>query len=66
MVVPGVAFTRDGRRLGFGGGYYDRYLANYRGKTISLALPTQVADAGEWAREEHDQPVDQVLTLAEH
>ena len=54
-----------GRRLGFGGGYYDRYLTNYHGKTIALALPTQLADADEWVSEAHDQPVDQVLTLAE-
>ena len=65
MVVPGVAFTATGRRLGFGGGYYDRYLTNYHGKTIALALPTQLADADEWVSEAHDQPVDQVLTLAE-
>lgn len=66
MVVPGVAFTMTGWRLGFGGGYYDRYLANYHGKTISLAFPTQLANDDEWVREEHDRPVDQVLTLTEH
>lgn len=65
MVVPGVAFTLSGRRLGFGGGYYDRYLANYNGKTISLALPTQLADEGEWKADQYDQPVDRVLTLPE-
>lgn len=66
MVVPGVAFTLDGRRLGFGGGYYDRYLAHYQGKTISLALPTQLANDDEWASEAHDQSVDQVITLPEY
>lgn len=66
MVVPGVAFTEDGQRLGFGGGYYDRYLSKYQGKTISLALPTQLAGSGEWSAEDHDQVVGQVITLAEN
>lgn len=65
MVVPGVAFTPDGHRLGFGGGYYDRYLSKYPGKTISLALPTQLAPADEWENEAHDQRVDHVVMLPE-
>ncbi len=65
MVVPGVAFTTTGRRLGFGGGYYDRYLSKYPGKTIALALPTQLAEDGEWVPDPHDQNVDRVLYLAE-
>lgn len=65
MIVPGVAFTASGHRLGFGGGYYDRYLQNYSGKTISLALTTQLANEGEWIPEEFDQQVDKVLHLPE-
>lgn len=66
MVVPGVAFTTAGCRLGFGGGYYDRYLSSYDGHTIALALPTQLAEDGEWTREQHDQLVDRVITLPEN
>jgi 5-formyltetrahydrofolate cyclo-ligase len=65
IVVPGVAFTKDGHRLGFGGGYYDRYLKKYDGRTIALALPTQEAEAGEWAAEPFDQHIDKVITLPE-
>lgn len=65
MVVPGVAFTVDGHRLGFGGGYYDRYLTKYHGKTISLALPTQLAREDEWDHEDHDQKIDHVITIPE-
>ena len=63
IVVPGVAFTADGKRLGFGGGYYDRYLANYLGQTVSLALTTQLADAVEWPVEDHDVMIGQVVNL---
>ena len=37
LVVPGLAFSATGARLGFGGGFYDRALANYKGKVVSCA-----------------------------
>lgn len=63
MVVPGVAFTLSGNRLGFGGGYYDRYLSKYSGKTVSMALTTQIAEEGEWPLEEHDVKIQKVINL---
>lgn len=62
IIVPGVAFTPNGHRLGFGGGYYDRYLARYKGQTISLALSAQVADEEAWPHEIFDIDIQQVLT----
>ncbi|WP_034550397.1 5-formyltetrahydrofolate cyclo-ligase [Carnobacterium funditum] len=41
IVVPGLAYCESGFRIGFGGGYYDRFLADYKGKTISLVLNEQ-------------------------
>lgn len=65
MVVPGVAFTLQGKRLGFGGGYYDRYLAKYAGPKLAMALNTQLAEENEWPQDEFDIPVDKVINLQE-
>ena len=62
-VVPGVAFDREGRRLGRGGGHYDRALAagEARGALrVGLAYEAQVVEAVPVAP--HDQPVDVVVT----
>lgn len=44
VIVPGVAFTIDGNRLGFGKGYYDRFLANKNIKTIGICFKEQICD----------------------
>ena len=41
LIVPIVAFDSNHNRLGYGGGYYDRYLKNYFGKVIGLAFSFQ-------------------------
>lgn len=60
VLVPGVAFTRDGRRLGQGRGFYDRVLAEHRGHTIGIAFRCQVVD--DLPTEAHDQRVARVLS----
>lgn len=48
MLMPGLAFDRHGNRLGYGGGYYDRYLADQCGDglvTVALAYDFQVAES---------------------
>ena len=59
-LVPAVCYDRDRYRLGFGGGYYDRWLAGFSGFTVGLCrecvLQPQVP------REAHDQRVDLLLT----
>lgn len=60
MIVPGVAFSKTGYRIGFGGGYYDRYLAAYAGSTASLAFELQLTESV--AVESHDIPVQHIIT----
>lgn len=60
MLVPGVVFDKNGYRIGYGGGYYDRYVLNYNGKLLSLIFDEQLRE--EVPREAHDCPVDVLLT----
>lgn len=61
MIVPGVAFTREGVRLGRGKGYYDRYLARegFRAYTVGVCYACQLLQ--ELPSEEHDRRVDIVV-----
>ncbi len=60
MIVPGVAYCRSGYRIGFGGGYYDRYLTGFNGHTKSIAFDVQLVESIEV--ESHDIPVEGVYT----
>ena len=59
-VLPCVTCDRTGRRLGRGGGYYDRFLARYRGGTVLLCRERLIRE--EIPVEPHDYPVPWVLT----
>ena len=62
--VPGVAFDRGGRRIGYGGGYYDRFLRALPAFTVGLVFGLQIVDedlpAGRF-----DLPVDAIVTEEE-
>ncbi|MEP4197590.1 MAG: 5-formyltetrahydrofolate cyclo-ligase [Aliishimia sp.] len=64
LIVPLVAFTLDGGRLGYGGGFYDRTLERLRAKRSTLAIG--FAFAGQCAEdlplEDTDQPLDMIIS----
>jgi 5-formyltetrahydrofolate cyclo-ligase len=60
LVVPGLVFDQSGYRIGYGGGYYDRYLVNYTGETVALAFYDQIAE--QLPHEDFDIPVQQIIT----
>lgn len=64
ILVPGCAFTRDGFRMGYGGGYYDRYLQLHpKAIAIGYAFEEQIYDV--IPREAHDRRLDFVVTQKE-
>ncbi|MFC1837691.1 5-formyltetrahydrofolate cyclo-ligase [Thermodesulfobacteriota bacterium] len=62
VIIPGSVFDTHGDRLGYGGGYYDRFLQNHahRAKRIGLAFEMQVVERV--PVEPHDQPIDILVT----
>jgi 5-formyltetrahydrofolate cyclo-ligase len=61
VIVPGAAFTTDGFRIGYGGGYYDRFLKSCPAVSVGIAFDMQVVDKipfdVQW-----DVPLDYVVT----
>ncbi len=61
IAVPGIAFDKKGYRLGYGGGYYDRYLsANKYMTTAGFCYEQQITDS--LPHNEYDVPVDIIVT----
>lgn len=61
VLMPGLAFTKRGDRMGYGGGYYDKFLANEpHHPTVALCYDFQIVDR--IPTDDHDIPVDIVLS----
>lgn len=60
LLVPGVAFDLKGGRLGWGKGYYDRALKDFRGRRWALAYDFQVLDS--IPTDERDEAVERIVT----
>ena len=60
VLMPGLAFDKEGHRIGYGGGFYDRFLEDEpEHPTVALCYHFQMLDHLD--TEEHDIPVDRVL-----
>ena len=62
VVVPGVAFTADGHRLGQGGGWYDRFLADVGDETVTIGVCFAEQVVSAVPQEPHDISVHRVIS----
>ena len=69
VLMPGVAFDKEGNRIGYGGGYYDKYLHWLEGIVksenickVAVAYECQMVDIGKIDVEEHDVRPDYIVT----
>lgn len=61
IIVPGIAFDREGNRIGFGRGYYDRFLEKYpKVQRVSLVYDFQLVES--IPAEEHDKKIKLLFT----
>lgn len=62
VLIPGVAFDERGYRLGYGAGYYDRFLSRLRPDAVTMALAYEMQILPDVYPESHDQKVDLIIT----
>ncbi len=63
VLLPCIGFTSDGYRLGYGGGYFDRYLERHPHVTaIGVAWENSLIDDPRFSAEDHDQPMMLIVT----
>ncbi|MFQ6067347.1 MAG: 5-formyltetrahydrofolate cyclo-ligase [bacterium] len=62
VIVPGVVFDKEGNRLGFGKGFYDRFLKQLPHRTRSIALAFELQLVDNIRPQPHDVPVDYIIT----
>jgi 5-formyltetrahydrofolate cyclo-ligase len=63
VLAPGLAFDRSGWRLGYGGGYYDRFLKEFGGVSVGVVFQALLLEA--LPHGEHDVPMQGLVTESE-
>ncbi len=62
VIVPGIAFDRKRRRIGYGAGYFDRYLSNVRSDCMKIGLAYEFQVLENVPSEGHDIALDMIIT----
>lgn len=62
-IVPAIAFDENGNRLGYGKGFYDRFLSNFKGASVGLTCSDLIVK--QLPTDPHDTPVKIVITESE-
>lgn len=60
VIVPGIVFDRQNHRIGYGKGYYDNFLKDFKGKTIGLAFKLQILEI--IPKDEWDVKLDKIIS----
>jgi 5-formyltetrahydrofolate cyclo-ligase len=61
LIIPGIAFDLQGNRIGYGKGYYDRFLFSRKAKCI-IGLAYEIQIINEIPNNDHDIPVNIIIT----
>lgn len=62
-IVPALLISKSGARLGYGGGYYDRFLKDFNGTSVGFTYSKMLCDT--LCGDAHDVPVDMIITEGE-
>ena len=62
VIVPGLCFDKENNRLGYGKGYYDRFLKNTNSKTIAICFKEQILENGILPTTDTDLKVQEIIT----
>ena len=62
VIVPGLCFDRNGGRLGYGKGFYDRFLSECSGKSVAVCFEGQLLDTGIIPETRNDVRMEHIIT----